>query len=80
MPYIERMRRGVDRPLSVGELTYVLTATIEQYRKDHGTSFQTLAEIVGALEQTKDEFQRRVVHRYEDKKIIENGDVYEPVA
>jgi hypothetical protein len=31
---------------------------------------------VGALEQAKDEFRRRVVHPYEDLKIKENGDVY----
>ena len=47
------------------------------YLKKRGKSYTVLNEIVGVLEQVKDEFQRRVVHPYEDKKRMENGDVYQ---
>lgn len=63
--------------MTVGELTYVLTKVVEGHRKRQGTNFETLADIVVALEQAKDEFQRRVVHPYEDTKKNDNGDVYE---
>jgi hypothetical protein len=88
MPYIPEKRReelgerltpaqhGRNRIQSAGELTYLFTQLVEQYRAEQGDSFGTFANIVGALEQTKDEFQRRVVHPYEDNKILTNGDVY----
>jgi hypothetical protein len=41
-----------------------------------GLSYQTINDIVGALEGAKLEFYRRVAVPYEDKKIIENGDVF----
>lgn len=84
MPYVNTDRQErADRQLppvldilDVGQLTYMLTRVINDYRYTHGTTFQTIAEIVGALECTKSEFQRRVVAKYEDKKIATNGDVY----
>lgn len=90
MPYIAEYRRplvttqpeaphGVNQALSMGELTYQLTVVIEQYRKIHGTTFQTIGEIRGALDSAKDEFNRRVAHPYEDDKCEANGDVYAPV-
>lgn len=86
MPYIAPSRRdqiatprprfGVEYPNTAGELTWLLTEIIGQYRKRHGDSFRTYAGIVAALEQTKDEFRRRVVHPYEDDACQRNGDVY----
>ena len=40
-------------------------------------SYKTCNDITGALINCEHEFYRRVVAPYEDKKIIENGDVYE---
>ena len=86
MPYIFPERQeylgeqlSTPRADDVGELTFLLTTMVERYRAEHRTSFETLAEIVAALEQTKDEFQRRVVHPYEDMKRCLNGDVYAPL-
>ena len=39
-------------------------------------SYATCNDIVGALDNCKDEFRRRIQHPYEDKKLRENGDVY----
>lgn len=63
-------------PVTVGELTYVLTKRCIDYYEKHGESFQTHAQVIAALECTKLEFYRRALAPYEDKKVLENGDVY----
>ncbi|KKN32421.1 hypothetical protein LCGC14_0814090 [marine sediment metagenome] len=87
MPYITpedraliSLRYGTQRchPCTAGELNFVFTELILEYLEVCGLSYQTCNDIIGALEQAKDEFRRRVVHRYEDIKIEENGDVYDP--
>jgi hypothetical protein len=88
MPYISEHRRqlvttqpepkhGVAEPLGAGELVYQLTVVIEQYREIHGTKFATINDIRGALDSTKDEFNRQIAHPYEDEKLQQNGDVYD---
>ena len=59
-----------------GELVYALTQVIEGYRANHGTNFSILNQIGGALDNTKDEFRRRIQHPYENGKKMQNGDVY----
>ena len=83
MPYIKQdNRRVVDTVLEVpvmenaGELNYVLTKVIKDYLQQFGSSYQTMNDIVGALDGAKVEFQRRIVAPYEDSKIQANGDVY----
>ena len=81
MPYIPKVRRSAievlgETPTTAGELNFVLTRLVLRYLRLKGKSYATFNDIVGALEQAKDEFQRRVVHPYEDQKIKENGDVY----
>lgn len=83
MPYIKYQRRcelsrdeqydGVATP---GELNYKITKEIIQYQKNKGLSYQTINDIIGALEGAKLEFYRRVVAPYENDKIEQNGDCY----
>jgi hypothetical protein len=40
-------------------------------------SYVKIAMITGVLENIKQEFYRRVASPYEDKKILENGDIKE---
>lgn len=61
---------------NAGELNYQLTCVILEYVRKHGMKYQTLNDVIGALEGAKLEFYRRQVAEYEDKKIKENGDVY----
>jgi hypothetical protein len=63
---------------SPGDLNYAFTELIVGYVSSKGLSYQTINDVVGALTCAKDEFQRRVVAKYEDSKIKENGDVYPP--
>jgi len=57
-------------------LNYVFTQVITEYLDNNGESYQTINDIVGALECCKLELYRRIVAPYEDQKIKENGDVY----
>ena len=47
-----------------------------KYMQQHGLNYRVINDIVGAAEGAKAEFQRRVAAPYEDKKILQNGDVY----
>ena len=80
MPYIKPEDRqkliGGVNPATAGELNFCLTMIITDYLRDKNLSYQTINDIVGALEGAKAEFQRRVVSNYEDQKIKENGDLY----
>lgn len=86
MPYITKERRKalwncsyIDRDDSVqtsGELNYMITELFVEYLEKHGLSYKTCSDIVSAGMNAVDEFQRRVQHPYENKKIKENGDVY----
>ncbi len=62
-------------PDNPGELNYVITMIIKNYF-NHKPCYQSINDVVGALEGAKLEFYRRVAAPYEDSKIIENGDVY----
>lgn len=86
MPYITpgaRERFGildeVPPARSAGELNYVLTRLIGDFVQDQGLNYQSINDVVGALEGAKVEFQRRIVAPYEDGKIKANGDVYQSV-
>lgn len=77
MPYIKQDDRGkLLKQLNVGTLNYSLTRELISYVTVNGLSYQTINDVVGALESAKAEFQRRVAGPYEDTKIRENGDVY----
>jgi hypothetical protein len=81
MPYVDKVTREVlqskakfaDHP---GQLNYLFTQQIIAYVKENGLSYQTINDVVGALEGCKLEFYRRVAVPYEETKIKENGDVY----
>jgi hypothetical protein len=78
MPYIkqehrERVADGVG-PFNSGELNYTITKLCIDYLVER--DYDEFNEVVGVLECVKQEFYRRMVAPYEDKKIEENGDVY----
>ncbi len=82
MPYINQSDRATYEPALVqadtsGQLNFQLTIVILEYLRMHGLRYDTCNDIVGALDNCKDEFRRRIQHPYEDKKIEQNGDVYD---
>ena len=84
MPYIKKEnRKKFDKALkalpnleNAGDLNYLVTNICQQYISDHTLNYNTLNEIVGALECCKIEFYRRAIAPYEGVKIAENSDVY----
>ena len=85
MPYIKQLRRLQLDAIAIedskfeinspGELNYVITRLIDNYHSRRG-DYQSVNDVVGALEGAKLEFYRRVAAPYEDQKAMENGDVY----
>lgn len=88
MPYIKQAQReeilAGREPQNVGELTYLLCIITDNYIKDRARedgkrSYQRFAEAVGALDNARSEYYRRVISKYEDEKHAENGDVFHAV-
>jgi len=81
MPYIKQADRveissGVRLAKTPGELNFRLTSIANGYLAARGPSYATFNEVIGALECAKLEMYRRMIAPYEDRKMIENGDVY----
>lgn len=86
MPYIQENERGklnkavaelkdaLGSNPSVGELNYCISSLLWSiWRRNQP---YTLANnLIGVLECVKQEFHRRLLSPYEDKKIAENGDL-----
>lgn len=81
MPYITEERRSdlmhnpEAFPRNSGELNFLLTQVILEYLPE-APHYSDYNEVIGVLECMKQEFYRRVVATYEDKKCEENGEVY----
>ena len=81
MPYVTSATKddlefdpgGSDTP---GELNYSITKLLVWYWNSKGHSYQTINDVMGAVEGAKMEFYRRVAVPYEDQKCFDNGDVY----
>ncbi len=81
MPYKKSAERlalaiGKKRPMNPGELNYLITKLCIEYGENHHIKYQTINDILGALDGAKLEFYARIARPYEDRKIKENGDVY----
>lgn len=85
MPYIDQEARkhiSVGGPARTpGELNYVIARECIRFLRNvegpkRAISYQNLNDVLGALEGAKQEFYRRVVVPYEEKKLAENGDVF----
>lgn len=85
MPYINEFARDElnlivmmllnDPKIMRGHLNYLIHKLVKDYIKMNGENYNTYKEIIGELECAKLEIYRRMVAKYEDKKIEENGDI-----
>ncbi len=82
MPYIQVTDRRkfsakqIEKFENPGQLNFAFTDLINLYQKDKGLNYQTINDIIGALEGAKLEYYRRVAAPYENSKIALNTDVY----
>jgi hypothetical protein len=65
-------------PKLLGRINYCFSRVAAHLTlTEDGVSYRNVAMITGVLENIKQEFYRRVASPYEDKKIRENGDIFE---
>jgi len=80
MPYITKQAREelYDRdPENAGELQYLIAMMMSDYISDKDQyDYQTLNDVMGALAGAQQEFYRKIVAPYEEKKELLNGSVY----
>jgi len=72
VPIINVLNKAPKKKMA-GHLNYIITKLLISTNPNSYTEFN---DLVGVLESVKLEFYRREIVPYEDKKIIENGDVY----
>lgn len=84
MPYIKPDRRRIIEELleivgssleEKGELTYCIYKLGIEYLKHHRKNYQNISDCIGAMNDSAEEFRRRKLFEYEDKKIDRNGDI-----
>lgn len=85
MPYIKENKRlellkkaskGFFIPKEPGELNFLISTLCKFYIEEKGISYKTYNDIIGVLECCKQEIYRRLIAKYEDEKIKENGDIF----
>lgn len=81
MPYIKQGDRKFlnknHQPTDAGELNYLITKLVLDYVHAYEEpSYGAWNEVIGVLECAKQELYRRHVGPYEERKRLENGDVY----
>lgn len=82
MPYIKPEQRYNLNPhpernaMIGGELNYQISVLVTNFFAMRGLSYSVINEVIGALECAKLEAYRRIASPYEDKKVVENGEVY----
>jgi hypothetical protein len=59
----------------LGRINYTFSRVLSGLMNN--PSYNKIAMITGVLENIKQEFYRRIASPYEDKKILENGDIKE---
>ena len=79
MPYIPKSEKDkVDKDnliTNAGQFNYALHQVIDIYFEQNDFNYQSCNDIIGAMECAKMELYRRIVSKYEDAKILQNGDV-----
>lgn len=84
MPYIDPEKRSylecmmidiLADSLEVGELNFVITKLCHQYIDRKVERYDVYNDVIGVLECAKLELFARLVRPYEDKKILQNGDL-----
>jgi len=71
----EQYKVSLGKLSSCGHLNFAFSELIDKYIEQNDLCYQTFNDVVGALDCCKMEIYRRLIAKYEDKKILENGDV-----
>ena len=74
-PKIVNLLSFIDEHTPKGEVNYIITKICIAYQGNN-KSYSHKSDVKGMLMDVRDEFGRRSMDPYEDKKKKENGDVY----
>jgi hypothetical protein len=84
MPYIlqsDRKRLNTlisklsDKIQTEGDLNYVITSLLHKEVDNAGECYATYNKLMGVMDCASREFYRKKVAPYEEKKILDNGDI-----
>jgi hypothetical protein len=73
-PALSELRKLIDLDSKKGELTYLVYCLGMEWFKDR-ESYTNISTAISCLDDAKEELRRRYLNPYEDKKLIENGEV-----
>jgi hypothetical protein len=80
MPYLTQAERASledgRKALKGGDLNYQFSKLVNDFLVAKGLSYSAINEAVGALECCKLELYRRVAAPYEEKKALQNGEIF----
>lgn len=76
MPYVTLAEKQIVFAETAGQLNYQITCKLLDYLATKGERYQTYCDIEGVLSHASKEMYRRKTAAYEDKKILENGDIF----
>lgn len=88
MPYTHPANRRAEQALrsavnvgwTKGDLTWAISVLMDEYVLNHGVSYAVLSDARASAADAHDEWYRRVMAPYEDKKWAQNGEVYRVVG
>jgi hypothetical protein len=67
--------------VNIGEMNFIISNILNIYiqktKKQDIFNYTVCNNLIGVLECAKLELYRKVISKYEDDKILENGDLYE---
>jgi hypothetical protein len=87
MPYIKQIRRkdfenilktidNQSNDMTSGDLNYLISSILNRIVTKRGQSYELYNSLIGVLECVKLELYRQKISKYENEKIMENGDIY----
>ena len=72
---VDALTTEIGSQITKGDLNFLLSSTVGEYVLAKGLSYDSINDVMGALEGCLLEFYRRVAVPYEKKKIKINGDI-----
>jgi len=74
-PTLSELKSLIESATPKGNLTYLLYAISLDFIKKGGKSYTNISTAISCLNDAAEEMRRKHLNPYEDKKILENGDI-----
>lgn len=77
IPEVRKLLRDNAEAIDKGQLNFLISEIMILYLHRKGLSYENISDAIGAAQDAADEMKRRILAPYEDKKIGQNGDIYQ---